>query len=188
MNEVLSNEVRMSLAEAGIGKRYHDLTLGDVKHGAGMLEYLKQHGKEIRRGGHSIGFHGIGLTDTIIMLARGLHINGVGCKITPLVRLRGLINNPEFREQVVDADVLVVLNAQDTNRGNPLHDAVAAEVEYTIRKRHENGKAVFMQLAVDEDTAVGKLPNCYWSGEMLDFMAENLDRVTPKSLKAMEPK
>lgn len=187
MNEVLSNEVRMSLAEAGIGKRYHDLTLGDVRHGAGMLEYLKTNGKAIRAG-QGVAFHGIGMTDAIIMLARGLHINGVGCKVTPLVRMRGLINNAEFREQVVDADVLVVLNAQDTNRGNPLHDAVAAEVEYTIRRRHENGKAVFLQLAVEEDAAIGELPNCYWTGEMLDFMAEQLDRVTPKTLKAMEPK
>jgi hypothetical protein len=187
MNEGLSSEVRLSLFEAGIGRRYHDLMLGDVKHGAGMLEYLKRRGKAIRQG-QGVAFHGIGMTDAIIMLARGLHINGVGCKVVPLVRMRGLINDPEFREQVMDADVLVVLNAQDTNRGNPLHDSVAAEVEYTIRRRHENGKAIFLQLAIEEDTAMAEMPNCYWTGEMIEFISEHLERVTPTGLKAMEPR
>lgn len=188
MSDILSRDIRASLSEAGIGKRYHDLSLSDVKHGAGMLGCLKRHGAAIRSKGQSLAFHGLGMTDAIIMLARGLHINGVGCKVTPLVRLRGVINNSEFREQVNEADVLVILNAQDTNRCNPLHDSVAAEIEYLIRKRHDDGRSVFMQLAVPEEQPVAGLPNCYWSGEMLDFMAEHFEHITPKTLKAMEPK
>lgn len=184
MTDPLLPEIRASLTEAGIGKRFHDITLPDVKFGAGMLDYLKQHGPAIRNAGHSIAFHGVGMTDAITMLARGLHINGVGCKIVPLVRLRPVINDAEFREIVNEIDVLVILNAQDRNRGNPLHNSVAAEIEYIIRKRFDARRATFMQLAVDESTAIGELPDCYWSDEMLDLMTESFDRVTPSALLA----
>lgn len=184
MTDALTPEIKASLIDAGIGRRFHDLTLEDVKYGAGMLDYLKQHGSAIRGSGHSIAFHGVGMTDAITMLARGLHINGVGCKLVPLVRLRGIINDLEFREIVNEIDVLVILNAQDSNRGNPLHNSVAAEVEYVIRKRFDARRATFMQLAVDENVAIGELQDCYWGDEMLDLMSESFDRVTPSALTA----
>ena len=180
----LNDEVRASLLEAGIGKRFHDLSLNDVEHGKGMLAYLTQHGKAFRSG-RSVAFHGVGATDAILMLARALHVNGIGCRVVPLVRLRQFISSPEFREAVDDADVLVILNAQDTRRGNPLHDSVAAEVEYQIRRRVENNRAVIMQLAVPEDQSIASMDNCYWSDEMLALMDMHFDKVTLGRLKQM---
>lgn len=179
----ITEEVRMSLTEAGIGPRLHDRGLASVPlYGEGLIAYLKAHGDAIRRDGWSVVFQGIGLTEAIQLFCRGLHINGIGCKITPLVRMRRVINEAEFRETVRDIDVLVLLNAQDTRRGNPLHDAVASEVEYLIRKRRDDKKATFLQFAVDPTEAAGELPNCYWSDEFLSFLGETFDHVKATDL------
>lgn len=183
----LNDEIRASLSEAGIGKRFHDMSIVDVPHGPAMLGYLRTHGRGFKTG-HSVAFQGIGLTDAITMLARALHINGTGCKVLPLVRLRGIINNPELREAIDDADVLVVMNAQDTNRGNPLHDAVSAEVEYLLRKRIDNKQSIILQFAVPEDAQVSALPNCYWSDELLSALdtTRRFEHVTLTKLKSYE--
>jgi len=178
----LTDEVRASLIEAGIGKRLHDMRLADVQHGQEMLAYLNAKGALIR-GGQCVAFQGVGLTDAITMLARALHINGVGCKVTPLVRLRNVIRDAEFREVIDEVDALFILNAQDTTRSNPLHDSVAAEIEYVIRRRLNNRKATIMQLAVPSDVELHSLPNVYWTEEMIDTIRDQFDLVTLDKLK-----
>lgn len=178
----IDEEVRASLTEAGIGPRYHDRTLASVPYyGDRLMMKLKEHGDGIRREGRSLIWHGVGLTEAIIMFCRGLHINGVGCLIRPLVRLRPIINNPDFRENITDIPVLVIMNGADTRRGNPLHDNVMADLEYLLTKRHDAGRATFIQLSVPEDQPIGELLNCYWSDEFMSVM-EQFQRITATDL------
>lgn len=182
----INDEVRASLTEAGIGPIYHERgLLSDARYGAGMLKYLTANGDRIRRVGHSIMFHGVGLTEIIKLFCRGLHINGVGCFIRPLVQMRGIINDPEFREVVEEIDVLVILNAQDMNRGSPLHDSVISELEYVIQKRCEAKLATFIQMAIPETQSIDDLPNCYWSFDFLDDVTKKFDRLTPTMISLL---
>ena len=179
----INDEVRQSLTDAGIGKRYHDVSLNSVPlYGDGLMKLLTSRGHEVRQGTLSIAWHGVGLTESITMFCRALHVNGVGCLLRPLVRMRPIINDAEFKEQVRDIDVMVILNGQDTTRGNPLHDAVMSELEFVLRQRHDNRKATFIQLAVPEDHVITDLPNRYWSDEFLSLMNDGYARVTPSSL------
>lgn len=181
----LNEEVRASLSNAGIGKRYHDMSLSNAGPlGTGMLRWLHTNGDTVRSG-RSVVFHGEGLSEPIILLARALHVNGIGCKVTPLVRMRRVINDPQFREDIDDIDVLVILNAQDTVRCNPLHDSVAAEVEYLIRERHDNMKATILQIAVPEDQPPAGLANAYWTSEFWHLASENFESVTATDLKRL---
>lgn len=180
MGVEINDEVRLSLSEAGIGKRYHDMTLADLgKTGDGMMEVLRRYGPTIRAGQTSLVFEGPGTTEPITMLARGLHINRVGCRVVPLVRMRRIINDPDFREAVNEIDCLVLLNAQDRHRGNPLHDAVAAEVEYTLRTRYDNRKATILQVAFMGEQSTND--ESYWSDEFWD-MVSRFERITPEQL------
>ena len=168
---LVSPEVAASLLEAGIGKRFHDMTLPDAgKEGVGLLEWLKYHGDGIRAGTTSVVFEGTGMIELITLLARGLHINGVGCKIVPLVRMRQVIQSAEFRETINECDCLVILNAQDRHRSNPLHDSVAAEVEYLIRQRYDNRRSTFLHAAfVGAGTTDDR---SYWSDEFWELVSK----------------
>jgi hypothetical protein len=124
----------------------------------------------------------VGLTDVITLLARGLHINGVGCRITPLVRMRRVINDMDFLEAVREIDCLVIMNAQDRHRSNPLHPNVAAEVEYLIRQRYDSGRATFLQVAFTGDGGEGD--QSYWSDEFWDLVS-GWERVNVAGLTAL---
>jgi hypothetical protein len=179
----INEEVRASMTEAGIGPRYHDMSLlGVPEYGDRLMLKLQEHGNEIKAG-RSLVWHGVGLTESMILFCRALHVNGVGCLIRPLVRMRPIINDPDFREHVTEVPVLCIMNAQDTRRGNPLHDNVMADLEYLIGKRIDNQRATFLQLAVPEDQAIGEMPNCYWSDEMLSHM-ERFFRIAKSDLVA----
>jgi hypothetical protein len=176
----INNEIALSLVEAGIGKRFHHMTLeGLPVLGPGAKEWLVKHGPGIRSGVTSAVFEGVGLSDVITLLARGLHLHGVGCKIVPLVRMRKMIVDPEFREAVTEIDCLILMNAQDRHRGNPLHDAVAAEVEYVLRQRYDSGRSTFLQVAfTPRDKGEDR---SYWSDEFWS-LAERFERVTMQGL------
>lgn len=184
----INDEVRASLLEAGIGKRYHDVSLVSVPvYGEALMRLLTTRGQEARQGTLNLAWHGVGLTESIIMFSRALHINGVGCLVRPLVRMRPIINDLEFKEQVNEIDVLVILNAQDTVRDNPLHPSVMAELEYLLRKRFDNDKATFLQFAIPEDMIPGEVPNRYWSDEFIELVQHNFSPVTPTQLKKVTP-
>lgn len=177
---LVTPEVAESLREAGIGKRYHDMALADAgKEGVGLLEWLLYHGEGVKAGTTSVLFEGTGMTDLIMLLARGLHINGVGCKIVPLARMRQVIQSAEFRETVNEIDCLVILNAQDRHRGNPLHDSVAAEVEYLIRQRYDNRRSTFLQAAFSG--AGTSEDRSYWSDEFWELVGK-FEKVTMNAL------
>ena len=179
----INDEVRASLSEAGIGKAYHDRTIASVPaYGDGLKRILTMHGAEIRQRAFNAVWHGVGLTEAITLLCRGVHINGVGCMLQPLVRMRRIIIRPDFREAVDDADLLVIFNAQDTNRGNPLHDSVMSDLEDVLRKRLDNNKMTWLQFAVPEDVVVRDMPTCYWSDEFLDLVDEYFKRIIPSSI------
>lgn len=176
----INAEIAASLTEAGIGKRFHNLTLDSAGElGKGAKAWLAKHGAGLRAGTTSAVFEGTGLTDTITLLARGLHIHGVGCKIVPLVRMRKVINDSEFREAVNEIDCLIVMNAQDRHRCNPLHDSVAAEVEYLLRQRYDSGRSTFLQVAFRGDGAAGD--RSYWSDEFWE-LTRRFETVTTQSL------
>ena len=182
----ITDEVRLSLTEAGIGKKFHDKTLADDQvYGDGMRAFLKTNGDAIRRDGKSVWFHGIGLTDTIKLFCRGLHIHGVGCKIVPLVHMRRIINNAEFRETVTDIDVLVILAGQDARVCNPLHPNVMADVEELIRDRFERERATFIHFAIDPTVNPVELDNCYWSAEFMEMVLEGWEELRPNAIKAL---
>lgn len=184
----INEEVRASLIEAGIGKRYHDVSLTSVPvYGDALMRLLTTRGHEARQGTLNIAWHGVGLTESIIMFSRALHINGVGCLVRPLVRMRPIINDLEFKEQVNEIDVLVILNAQDTVRDCPLHPNVSAELEFLLRKRFDNDKATFLQFAIPEETMPGEVPNRYWSDEFTELVQSNFTPVTPSQLKKVIP-
>lgn len=179
MSVEINDEVRLSLTEAGIGKAYHFKTLDDLgAAGRGALEWMKRNSEALRRGTWSAVFDGTGTTDVLKLMARGMHINGIGCRVLPLVRMRRVVNDAEFREMCHEIDCLVLLNAQDRHRSNPLHPAVAAEVEYLIRERHEANKLTFVQVAFSGE-AEGH--DSYWSDEFWDMLG-GWDRVTPEDL------
>jgi hypothetical protein len=71
------------------------------------------------------------------------------------------------------------MNAQDRHRGNPLHDAVAAEVEYVLRQRYDSGRSTFLQVAfTPRDKGEDR---SYWSDEFWS-LAERFERVTMQGL------
>lgn len=161
-------EIAVSLEEAGIGKRYHNMTsdaLGAV--GEGLRVWLARNSTALRGGTASTVFTGVGTTDVITLLARGLHLNGVGCKITPLVRMRRILNDSEFRETVTEIDCLIVMNAQDRHRCNPLHDSVAAEVEFLLRQRYDSNRMTILQTAF---TGANPDDRSYWSDEFWELV------------------
>ena len=182
----LTDEVRLSLTEAGIGKIYHDKRLAsDEEYGAGMSAYLKANGTAIRKGEKSVWFHGIGLIPTIKLFCRGLHINGVGCKIVPLVHMRKIINNPEFKELVEEIDVLVITGCADAKQGCPLHPNVMAAVEDLIRDRAEDNKSTFMVFGIDPGTDPRSLDNRYWSDQFMNTVVEEFEELRPNTIIAL---
>ena len=182
----INEEVRASLTEAGIGPRYHDRTLASLPiYGDRLMLKLREHGDAIKYGGRSIVWHGVGLTESITLFCRGLHINGVGCFIRPLVRFRPIINDPEFRATVIDIPVLVILNGADTRRGNPFHENVMHDLEYLLTRRMDAGRATLIHLAVPEDVVVANIPNCYWSDEFLAVM-DRYERIALSDLHTPE--
>lgn len=168
----LSRDVRASLTDAGIGSRFHDTTLAALgSEGEALLRWLSERGGEQIKGGQTVVFTGIGTTDLITVLARGLHLSGFGCRLMPLVRMRKVITTPSLYEEIRDdIAVLVILNAQDTRRECPLHPSSIAEVEYIVRERHAARKTTILQMAIPETSDLPTLPNLYWSDEFLDFL------------------
>lgn len=168
----LSPDVRASLTDAGIGTRYHSMTLASLgAPGDAIKAWLADRGGEQFRGGSTVVFTGVGSTDLITVLARGLHLSGLGCRVMPLVRVRRLLTSPVLYEEVMqDTQVLVILNAQDTRRECPLYPSSMAEVEYIVRERHAMRKSTILQMAIPESTELSILPNLYWSDEFLDFL------------------
>lgn len=165
----VSDNVAWSLTNAGIGKKYHDRTLETVpKYGKGLFKFLTDHGDAIRDGTGVI-FSGTNLHDGILLFCRGLHINGVGCKILPLVHMRRAIMDPELAEEISDAHVLVIMPAQNSTHGCPISDSFIQETEYLIRKRHANDQSTFLHMGVRDGVDWRGLNNCYWSDEFRDW-------------------
>lgn len=178
----ITDEIALSLNEAGIMRRYHTMRLEEVEGtGPGALRWLRAHAVEVRSGCASIAFEGVGLTDTIIMMARGLHINGTSCRIVPLVRMSKAVKDADFRDAIREIDTLVILNAQDKSRPCPLHPSVAAEVEYIVRSRYDRGQNTWMQFEARGPLA----QNDYWSGEFWD-LTQRWDTLDASTLKGFQ--
>ncbi len=136
----LTDDVRWSLTNAGIGTVYHDKKLSEFPDlGPGMFEWLKVHGDRVKqRKLVGIAFTGLNLTPVLNMLARTLHLNGVGTKVLPLVRMRRYVMDEEFREEVDDTPVLFLTPAM-TELPCPLTPSMLAEVEHGFPKSRLKG-------------------------------------------------
>lgn len=179
----LSEAVKWSLTNAGIGKRFHDSTLADDKvYGEGLKKFLTDHGEDIRAG-QSVVFQGVHLYEGVMLLARGLHIHGVGCRVLPLVHMRKVIMDPDLREEVDDCQVLMLMQAQTDNRGAPLSDSFMDETEYFIRKRFEEDKSTILLIEVPVTMDWRTLKNCYWSAGFREWTKTTFLNVKEGDLK-----
>ena len=181
----LTPDMRASLTEAGILPRFHDVTLADFGvPGLGLLKWLQINGDKIKLAGRSILFHGVGMSDPIIMLNRALHLNGVGCKVVPLVRMAKVLKTPELKEELDDTHVLTILSAQDPKKGCPLYDSTMAEVEVLVRNRFDRKQSTFIHAAVPAEMDYNG-PNSYWTDEFWHFAGGQFDLLTEARLNQL---
>jgi hypothetical protein len=169
-------EIKQSLKDAGIGPRYHDLRLssfGDP--GTKLYEWMNSKREAIKAGGSAV-FHGLGLSDMIITMARGLHVNGVGVRVIPLARMGLWVKSPEKIEELNDeVRALFVMSCADSRKGCPLYDRTMADVEWLIRQRFDEHKSTFLHFSVDDTDKSLYKAGSYWSDEMLQFIQLHFD-------------
>jgi hypothetical protein len=181
-------EIAYSLRDAGIGTRYHDLRLDDFKlPGAWLKDWMLNHAEQIK-GGASAVFHGLGLTDLIITMARGLHVNGVGVRVVPLGRMGLYLKSPDKLEELNDdVRALFIMNCADSRKGCPLYDRTMADVEWLIRQRFDEHKNTFLHFSVDDTEKALYKVGGYWSDEMLHFIQLHFDILRASDMNAAKP-
>lgn len=174
--------VRASLQRAGIGLVYHDMSLKDKgRDGAALIEGLfsSEARQDIRMKGRPVIFSGIradGL-ELVKLVARGYHVNGVGCRIVPLVRLRGLLNDMDEREYIDGCKVLVIQSFQTEKPDCPLTPFALAEVEAYIRNRFDNMKSVWFHCPTYMEPGQAEALT-WWNNEFAKRICDDAIEVT----------
>lgn len=171
--------VRASLSRAGIGAAYHGLSLKDKgEDGKALIEGLfsDRVRREIRMEGRPVIFSGIrhdGL-ELVKLVARGYHVNGVGCRVVPLVRLRGLLANLDEREYIEGCKVLVIQNFQTEKPDCPLTPYATEEVAAYIRERLEGNQSVWLHCPTRFQEGPSYLPVTsilsWWNAEFATWL------------------
>lgn len=163
----IENHIKQSLTAAGIGSIFHNRRLSDAgTEGSALAGWLRKVGGDaFRNEGRSLIMEGFSRT-SVILLARGLHINGYGVRLVSLTQLMTFRKfGGERWEDIVDCMGLFLLPAQ-TEKPNPLNPWQQDEIEAFLSERMLNGKSVIM--CMDERSP--ETP--WWSEGYLNTMAQ----------------
>lgn len=165
----ITEDIRWSLTNAGIGTLYHNVKLEDhSKLGKTLFEWIKTNGAEVKAG-KPVVFRGLGARNELMLLAKVFHINGLGVSIWPLFKVPQMLRNPEKREDVADCHILFIMPAQNAGRDCPLSSYQMEEVEHLIITRFEKGQSTFLHNAYSGGQP---LPTSYWSAEFDQFLID----------------
>lgn len=175
---MLEDHVRKSLTDAGIGSTLHDKSLADAgPEGLGLLDWLKSEGgSAIKQEGRNVILEGFSRTPAKL-LARGLHINGVGVRVlnlTSFVNIRKY--GGEKWEDILDCRSLFILPAQ-TERPCPLTPWQMEDVEYFLKRRMDQCKSVV--LCMDKKQPVEP----WWSDGFIEDLMDNCTEFNSSRLK-----
>lgn len=143
----LESHIAKSLSDAGIGKIYHERSLIDFdKQGVQLSDWLKAGGGTAMKSGGCLILRDFDRAP-VTMLARALHINGVGVRCLPLTAIWGTLQKPgsEKWDDLLDADAIFVMPAQ-SSRDNPLSYWQRDVVEAFLLERAENMKSVVLHM------------------------------------------
>lgn len=147
--------VKQSLIEAGIGPAFHDKKLPEMGDDGEILWHRLsgELGKALRSGAF-VTLEGYD-RETVMVLAKTLHINGLGVRILSLSRLWTQMQKPttEAWEAISENPVLMVNPAQ-TDRACPLDHWQRDVIEDYLLSRLDNRKSVVFT-ALDEITPEG---------------------------------
>lgn len=182
----IDDQVKWSLTKAGIGSRFHDASMLDEKFGKmgkAMYNWTRKNGERVVNG-QSFVFQGISFGHTLTMLARGLHINGAGVRIYPLVRMRSVLTDPELKEEMDDALALFIMPAQSGNVACPLYPQWMEETVYYVRQRIASGKAVILHAEVNDDVPWTQKAGFYWPDGFVGDLEHDFETVTARDLLA----
>ncbi len=165
----ITDEIKWSLTNAGIGSIYHDKKLEEVsKLGKRLFEWIKEHGAEVKDG-KPVVFRGLGAREELMLLAKVFHINGMGVSIWPLFKVPQMLRNPEKREDVADCQILFIMPAHNAPRDCPLSAYAMEEVEYLISQRFGSKLSTFLHNAYSGGQP---LPASYWSSDFDQFLTD----------------
>lgn len=166
-----------SLSRAGIGKRYHDMSLKDFgERGSRLIEWVREKRAAVRDG-RGMVMVGEDCHDLMAMTARAFHLGGSGVMCVPLVRAPGLIYEDKLREQLDDADILVLFAFQKVG-DMPLKPSTFAEVEYLIQSRRDDNKPTFLEVPLGTEQkpfVMDSFSGWWWSPDVVSLLARDFD-------------
>ncbi len=162
-DEAVRDEVRRTMSVVGIGSRYHDARFADFPGGEDLKTMLlSMWTTENIRLGYGITIAGVSSEagHLHMMLARSLHLSGVGVRV---VGLQGLVNQLQDREGDTVADTIGALFIRKfmDKKKCPLRPYEVELVEELVDRRVSNNLAVFPWFA-------GVPAEEWWSDHILE--------------------
>lgn len=100
----INEGIAASLTRAGIPPKYHDQSVRNLPDGEDLADKVTgefaTHAKE--GGVLAITGSGVSIRNTLIMIARGFHLQGIGCRVLPLSTLAWQLADPNGDDEAMD--------------------------------------------------------------------------------------
>lgn len=148
----IDDGVQQSLLRAGIGRAFHRRSLTELPRGEQLAAWVRTEAKaDLAAGrGWTVQGTGIGAYDHVVLLARAMHLSGMGVRVVPLRKLLKLIEvEAEDAEELAAAPALFVTDfVQHYGRGEcPLSGLQLMDVETFLTARLDDGRPFFPQVS-----------------------------------------
>lgn len=129
-----------SLSDAGIGRAFHSRTLSELSRGAALKAWVESEARTDIPAGKAWNIVGptAEARDTMILLARGMHLSGYGCRVVPLRRLVAqIVHNGDLMPEITGCMVLCVVDFVQVYPGQTTPPLTGHEVQITEAFLHE---------------------------------------------------
>lgn len=168
-SEQRSEDAIQALADAGIGRSFHNRSLEELgETGAALKKFIIDHALRIRDEGLGFDFRGATpkATEIVMLTARAMLFVGLTTRVVPLVRLPKLLAENEAELRAIRH---LVIRDFETGHENPLRSYEIALVEAFIEDRVTDNRAVTVTRRAAE-------PVGWWDG-LIEQTLEQHNRV-----------
>lgn len=154
-----------SLRSAGIGSAYHRRSLTEKEFPPALFDWVSSPQEHIAAGRGWTFTGGPASYDAAMLMARGLHIQGLGSLVVPSSRLASWVraDAPDL-DRVMEVRALVVTGFYEDYHEPPMQGWVAAGVEEVLTARLDENRTVMLQMGKTFDS------DCWWTRNFVSMV------------------